>query len=150
MKTIFEYRPSPIYALLKVMPLISLALLVLFAVSYGGSVLMAAALALTLVACYRYFYIWSVRYIVTMDTLQVTTGIWSKRTDNTELFRIKDYVISRPFWLRLFGLMHLTLATTDQTNNIINLKAIPYGDLPDVLQDLIRRARLNNHIIEIS
>ncbi|MBT2560141.1 PH domain-containing protein [Pedobacter sp. ISL-68] len=150
MKPIDQYRPSPIYALVKILPLAVLSLLLVYLSLYAGPLIIVPGMIIPIVAAYKYFYIYCTRYLLTRDELQVTSGIFTKRTESTELFRIKDYVITQPFWMRIFHLMSVKLFTSDRTTKEILLSGIPASDFTQVLQDLVREARLRNNAVEIS
>lgn len=99
---------------------------------------------------YRYLYIRNIRYVVTDEIIRVTRGIFFKRTDQVELFRVKDYILEQPFVLQIFRLMDLCLKSTDPENPVIWLRGIPYSDLVDTLREYVQRARQHNRIYEIN
>lgn len=150
MNTIYELRPSPMYALVKIFPLLCLSLFLLPIAYCFGSYLVIGALTLTLVAVYKYLRIYTIRYLISPEVLRIRNGIFFRRIDSMELFRIKDYMITQPFWMQLYGLMNFRLFTTDDTNREITLTGIPYSDLADNIRELVQQARLKNRIIEIS
>ena len=63
-------------------------------------------------------------YELTTQRLKVTRGILNRRLDELELFRVKDYVMDQPLFLRLAGLGNITLVTSDATTHRIVLRAI--------------------------
>lgn len=89
-----------------------------------------------LVALGRYLQTRFWRYELTSERLRVRQGVLSRRTDEIELYRIKDYVLNEPFLLRVFGLGDVVLTTTDDANRTVLLKAV---HRPTVLRDEIRR-----------
>lgn len=76
------------------------------------------------------------RYELTSERLRLRCGIFSRKTDEIELYRVKDYVLHEPFVLRLWGLGDIVLTTTDDANPSVLLKAI---DQPELLRDQIRK-----------
>lgn len=76
------------------------------------------------------------RYHLTTERLQFTYGILSRKTEDLELYRVKDYHVYEPFWMRLFGLGDVVLNTMDEQNSTLYLKAIPDGK---GLRDVIRK-----------
>src|SRR5687767_10432403 len=76
------------------------------------------------------------RYELTTERLRLRSGILSRKTDEIELYRVKDYVLHEPFMLRLWGLGDIVLTTTDDANPSVLLKAI---DQPNALRDQIRK-----------
>ena len=63
-------------------------------------------------------------YELTTQRLKVTRGILNRRLDELELFRVKDYVMDQPLFLRLAGVGQITLVTSDATTHRIILRAI--------------------------
>jgi len=76
------------------------------------------------------------RYHLTTERLHLTQGIFSRKTEDLELYRVKDYHINEPFTMRLFGLADIILNTMDDQNATIYLRAIPDGK---GLRDQIRK-----------
>ena len=76
------------------------------------------------------------RYELTSERLRIRRGVLSRRTDEIELYRVKDYVLDEPFALRMFGLGDIVLTTTDDANRTVLLKAI---HRPGRLRDEIRK-----------
>ncbi len=64
-------------------------------------------------------------YELTTQRLRIRSGILSKKTDEMELFRVKDYTMDQPFLLRLVGLGNMTLITSDATTPTLAMRAIP-------------------------
>jgi uncharacterized membrane protein YdbT with pleckstrin-like domain len=147
---IITIRPSAIYALLMVLPFILLALLF-----FGWAARLVPALILISVFCsavglYRYWQVRRTIYSLDAEVLHISTGMFLRRTDSLELYRVKDYIVTRNLLMQLFGLMNLTLLTTDLTGPVIILRGIPKSDLPDILRERVQRARQNNKIVELN
>jgi len=144
-------RPSAIFAFLQIFSWLILTLGFLFIAWRYYPLFIYLSLATLLAAGYKYLLIRSIRYEITTEVLHVTSGIFFKRTDNLELYRIKDYIIEQNLTEQLFRLMHLTLLTRDLARPAITLKGIPKSDLPDTLRDLVQQARKNNNnIVELN
>lgn len=70
---------------------------------------------------------WATRctiYELTTERFRITTGVLSRRQDELELFRVKDYQVEEPFVLRMLGLGNVTLVTADSTTPTIHIKAV--------------------------
>lgn len=76
------------------------------------------------------------RYKVTTERIFYTTGIFSKRTEALELYRVRDVDMYEPFWQRLFKLGNVALTTSDKTSMNFLLKAVPH---PAELMNNIRK-----------
>lgn len=73
-------------------------------------------------------------YELTSQRLKIDTGILNRRHDELELYRVKDYAMDRPLFLRIVGLGTITMLTSDATTPTVTLKAIP--DVMDVREKL--------------
>ena len=78
-------------------------------------------------AFWRYLKTRTCRYHLTNERLQMSYGVLSRKTEDLELYRVKDYHVSEPFVMRMFGLADIVLNTNDETNPTVVLKAIPGG-----------------------
>ena len=66
-------------------------------------------------------------YEVTNERLKLTTGVFNRKTEVMELYRVKDMQLEMPFHFRLFGLSRLILSTSDRSNPVLILNAIRDG-----------------------
>ncbi len=89
-----------------------------------------------LIAVFRWMRTRACRYHLTSERLQMTTGILSRKTEDLELYRVKDYHLIEPFSMRMFGLADVVLNTNDDANPTVVLKAISGGG---GLRDEIRK-----------
>jgi membrane protein YdbS with pleckstrin-like domain len=62
---------------------------------------------------------------LTSQRLRITTGIFSKLTEDLELYRVRDITFQQPFLLRMFGCGNLTLTTSDSSTPTVTLEGIP-------------------------
>jgi uncharacterized membrane protein YdbT with pleckstrin-like domain len=77
----------------------------------------------------------SILYEVTTERIRFSTGIFSRRSSELELYRVRDYNVVKPFLLRLVGRGNIVLETADRSTPVLSLRAIPEVD---VLKDKIR------------
>jgi membrane protein YdbS with pleckstrin-like domain len=78
-----------------------------------------------IIAVWKWLETRSTAYELTAERLRVTTGMLSRRTDEVELYRVKDTVLLEPFALRLFQLGTVVLRTSDVTTPKVSLQGIP-------------------------
>jgi membrane protein YdbS with pleckstrin-like domain len=64
-------------------------------------------------------------YEVTSQRIKISQGVLSVRTDELELYRVKDITTEQPLTLRVFGLANIILTTNDTTTPTLVLEAIP-------------------------
>ena len=68
-------------------------------------IILLVALAIPLIIMiWKWLQVYFRKYQLTDERLKVREGILSVRIDETELFRIKDLALEKPFWLRIFRL----------------------------------------------
>src|SRR4051794_8461776 len=61
----------------------------------------------------RWIALRSRHYELTTQRVRLRQGILSKRTDELELYRVKDVTVFEPFWQRLFSLGTIIVTTND-------------------------------------
>lgn len=64
------------------------------------------------------------RYRITTRRIVVETGVFSKRLEQIDLYRISDYTVDRPFGQRLVGTGNLLLKTFDKTTPELDVRYI--------------------------
>ena len=64
-------------------------------------------------------------YEITSERIRTSTGIFSRRTTDLEMYRVRDYTVVEPFWLRMIGRGNLVLETADRTNSQVVGRAVP-------------------------
>ena len=82
------------------------------------------------------------RYQVTTERIHLRQGVFARKTDDLELYRIRDYTLDEPFFLRLFGLGNVVLSTDDQTSPNLVIRAVPQvGALRDQIRKHVELCR---------
>ncbi len=61
---------------------------------------------------------------LTTERLRITKGVINQNIDEVELYRVKDMVIERKWWMRLTGLGNVHLQTSD--------RSLPHVDIPAI------------------
>jgi uncharacterized membrane protein YdbT with pleckstrin-like domain len=99
------------------------------------------------------------RYLITKyDTFYISLaeqriilskGVFSKVTNDIELYRIKDITLIEPFWLRLVGLSNIKIISSDATMPEVTLKAVKNGNnLVNTLRTLVELRRDEKNVLE--
>lgn len=88
-------------------------------------------------AIWRWIVLRNEHITISSERIRITTGIFTKRTDELELYRVRDSSFLQPFLLRLFGMGNLTLTTSDASSPSLSLRGIPADPS---LRDSLRRA----------
>lgn len=143
-------RPAMRFAFLKTLPLILLAIIFLLLAWWLSPYFILFSLVVCGFAWYRLLYIRSFQYLITKEYIRLTRGIFFKRIDQLEMFRVKDYIITQSFILQLLKLMYLTLKSTDPENSMIQFQGISESTITDTIRDRVLAARKDNNIYELN
>ncbi len=63
-------------------------------------------------------------YEVTTERIRRTTGILTRRTDELELYRVKDASLVEPLGMRLFGCGNIVVTTNDASTPTLELTCV--------------------------
>jgi uncharacterized membrane protein YdbT with pleckstrin-like domain len=94
----------------------------------------------------------SIRYQLTTERIITTTGVFSTKTDNLELYRVDDIAVQQPFSLRLLGLANIAATTSDRTTPNMVLVAIPRSqELRDQMRKYVEvcRDRKRTRVLDV-
>jgi uncharacterized membrane protein YdbT with pleckstrin-like domain len=94
------------------------------AVIRGAGGLLLAILTLGLSALVQYIRTRGTLYKITSQRIVVETGMFSKRMEQVDLYRVVDYVVERPFGQRIMGTGNLVLEAMDKTTPEIRIDGI--------------------------
>ena len=74
----------------------------------------------------------------------------NKVTDDLELYRVRDYKLEQPFWLRLFSLGNVVLKTSDRSHPVVIIQAIKDGDaMRELLRKYVEENRVRKNVREV-
>lgn len=77
-----------------------------------------------LAGIWLYFARGGTKYKITNQRVVVDRGIFSKKMEQLELYRINDFTVDRPFGQRLLGTGNITLTTFDKTTPLVELHGL--------------------------
>ena len=105
-------------------------------------IILAAVTPIALAQVYGWLVRANTEYRIFSDSLEVESGIISRKIDNIQLFRIRDLGLDQSLIGRMLGVGNLTLASTDQSAPHLTLRGIddPRG-LYETLRDLIAKSQ---------
>ena len=87
-------------------------------------------------------------YEITTERIKVTTGIFSRNTEELELYRVKDTRLVEPFLQRLFSAGNVVLMTTDLTSPRLTVEAVKNaGQLRETLRKNIESCRARKRVL---
>ena len=67
-------------------------------------------------------------YEVTNERIRIRQGVFSRRTDSLELYRVKDASFVQPFVMRLVGIGNVEMETSDTTTPFLSIRGVPDAD----------------------
>ncbi|NOW95952.1 PH domain-containing protein [Mucilaginibacter sp. SG564] len=143
-------KPSVLFAFLKILPLLTLALMFLFLAWKLSPYFIVFGIAMAGFAWYRLLFIRNCEYLVGKEYIRISRGIFFKRIDQVEMYRVEDYIITQSFLLQMFRIMEITLKSTDPENPVIWLRGIPLSDLIETIRERVQKARKENRIVELN
>ncbi len=94
------------------------------AVIQGIGGLLLAILTLGISAIVMYWKTRATHYKITSQRVVVESGIFSKRMEQIDLYRIVDYVVERPVAQRIMGTGNIVLEAMDKTTPEIKIEGI--------------------------
>jgi membrane protein YdbS with pleckstrin-like domain len=106
----------------------SLGLLTSIGIGVAGLFFPPAYLALLIPASWVFWRFLLVRcqtYELSSERLRITQGVINQKIDEVELYRVKDVLLERKWWMRILGLGTLSLETSDRSLAQIEIAAIP-------------------------
>ncbi|MGB0870315.1 MAG: PH domain-containing protein [Flavobacteriales bacterium] len=105
---------------------------------------------LLIIFAYKFWFIITSSYSITEDNIVYERGVFSKKTDFLELYRIKDYTIDKPFIFRLLGVSKLVLISSDKTNPQLLIEGVKVKeDFIDNLRFKVEEQRKHKRVYEV-
>ena len=113
--------------------------------------LIYAALAVPVIGILvRYFVTRSTVYELTSQRLRKTSGIFNKKLDELELYRVKDSTLEQPLLLRMFGLGNINVVSSDATMPLVLINAVPGAyDMREKLRVAVEAERDRKRVREV-
>jgi uncharacterized membrane protein YdbT with pleckstrin-like domain len=136
-KTIWRGSSSPIlyagyFLFCGLGVLICLALALILGIKQGLPFALAAVAASLIplgLGAWRWILNQSRVFEITSQRIRVTSGLFSKTSQEMELYRIKDITLVEPFLQRLGKCGNLILATNDASTPTLAIEAVPNVEL---------------------
>jgi len=100
-------------------------IIAVIAIYFKIHLLLLLLLIPTLYVLWKWLKVRAREFRLTTERILVTDGLFSKTTDSTELYRVKDLRMTQPFVSRLMGLENVELITSDKSSPDIVIDFIP-------------------------
>ena len=131
----------------------SVALLLAVGIIVGGVFFPPAWAALVLPAIYmlwKYLVVRTQVFELTSERLRITTGVINQHVDEIELYRVKDSLMVRTWWMRLTGLASIHLETSDRSMPQLVIPAIHGGvEMRELLRKQVEAQRDKKRVREM-
>ena len=112
------------------------------AVLYSIGRWLLAIVTLGIAALFYWIASLSTRFEVTTQRIRIERGVLSRTRQDTELYRIDDIGLQRPFGMRIVGHAILVLRSTDRSTPEVRLYGIPgLAAMADTLRECSLRER---------
>ena len=99
---------------------------------------------------YQILRVYCIRYEIHTEELRYYSGIFRRKHEFIENYRIKDYRVERPLIYRMFGLGNLIIYTSDKTTPVFRMDAISDPEEKyKVLRGLVELYRREKHVFEV-
>ena len=131
----------------------SLAVLLGAGIIIGGCFFPPAFAALPLplgYAVWKYLVVRAQIFELTSERLRITRGVINQQVDEIELYRMKDSLLLRVWWMRLVGLASISLETSDRTMHKLVIPAIAGGmEMREILRKQVELLRDKKRVREM-
>ena len=119
-----------------------------------GSYIILGLLFWLIVPLFIFLWKWLVirntRYELTTQRLRTRHGVLNKEIDEIELYRVRDYKLEQPFFLRMLSLGNIILETSDRTHPHVVLRAVPDAEyLREQLRTYVEECKTRRGVREI-
>lgn len=99
---------------------------------------------------YEFLVVYVTSWEISEERIVHKHGILIRYNDHLELFRVKDWSLTQPLIYRIFGLSNLVLHTSDASDPILPLNAIPKGnDAIEAIRERVDHMRQRKGVREI-
>jgi uncharacterized membrane protein YdbT with pleckstrin-like domain len=99
---------------------------------------------------WRYLRVRCQVFELTTQRLRITTGVINQKIDEIELYRVKDTLMVRSWWMRLTGLSSISLQTSDRSQPTLVIPAIAGGsELREELRKQVEAQRDSKRVREM-
>jgi uncharacterized membrane protein YdbT with pleckstrin-like domain len=76
------------------------------------------------IGIWKYLVVKTTKYELTTQRLRLRTGVLNKEINELELYRVKDFKIDQPLFLRIFSVANIVISTSDNSHPVICIRAV--------------------------
>lgn len=105
----------------------------------------------SLLLVYRCLYLNTLKYIISSEQLIIEHGIFRRRSDYIELYRVIDYGVNRSLAEQLFGLKTVSIYSGDRTSPRLDILGVKENlDVVSIIRERVEWNRQIKHIYEVT
>jgi uncharacterized membrane protein YdbT with pleckstrin-like domain len=128
-------------------------LILLIGIAVAGTFFQPAWIGVLVPAAYmgwRFLVVRCQIFELTSQRLRITTGVINQHIDEIELYRVKDTLMVRTWWMRLTGLASISIQTSDRSLPTLVIPAISNGtELREQLRKQVESQRDTKRVREM-
>jgi uncharacterized membrane protein YdbT with pleckstrin-like domain len=103
-----------------------------------------------IIMLWKWLAVRNTKYELSTERLKTRYGVLNRKMDELELYRVRDYKFEQPLLLRIFSLANIIMQTSDKSNPVVIIRAIPNGEeLRDRIRDLVEECRVRKRVREV-
>jgi len=99
---------------------------------------------------WKWLVVKNTKYELTTERLKIRHGVLNKNMDDLELYRVRDFKLEKPFFLRIFSLGNIILQTSDKSHPVVILRAIKNGEqIREQIRNMVEACRVKKRVREV-
>lgn len=138
-------------AFLFVLSVVAMPYSTYFGLWYVSMLSLVLSMGLAFLLLVRYIILTSVVWIISEGTLCRIKGVFSRRTDYTELYRVVDYEESQTFLQKILKIKSVRIISTDKSDSILEMYGIDVSlDVVKLVRNRVEKCKQEKRIYEIT
>lgn len=111
----------------------------------------ACACITALMMLYGCLYLKMLKFIISSEQLIIEHGVFRRKSDYIELYRVVDYGVNRDILEQLFGLKTVSIYSGDRTNPKLDIYGVKENlDVVSIIRERVEWNRQMKHIYEVT
>ena len=100
---------------------------------------------------YGCLYLKMLKFIISSEQLIIEHGVFRRKCDYIELYRVVDYGVNRDILEQLFGLKTVSIYSGDRTNPKLDIYGVKENiDVVSIIRERVEWNRQMKHIYEVT
>lgn len=100
---------------------------------------------------YGCLYLKMLKFIISSEQLIIEHGVFRRKNDYIELYRVVDYGVNRDILEQIFGLKTVSIYSGDRTNPKLDIYGVKENiDVVSIIRERVEWNRQMKHIYEVT